>query len=321
MVHRPRMFALALTILAASCTDAVGEQPRATAPAGDAGIDGPAADSGPAGRGAVRVATFNVHRLFDTVCDSGDCSPGAFEEASTQADLDARIVELAAGIAKLDADVLALEEVEDEAVFAPLRVRLADLGLGYVTAELGETGAPASMDVAIFARGPASEIRRHRDDILTRPDGTTTTFSRELLEARVTIGDRRVILFAAHFRSKVDDDPGRRYAEAVRTREIMTAASAEDATALVVLAGDLNDEPGSAPITALENDGALVRVAQDLPIPDQATFAKAGRAQALDHVFVTQNGASRYVAKSAYVAHEVTGSDHSPLRADFDPRN
>ena len=35
------------------------------------------------------------------------------------------------------------------------------------------------------------------------------------------------------FRSKVDDDPGRRYAEAVRTREIMTAASAEDASALV----------------------------------------------------------------------------------------
>lgn len=315
-----RQAMLALTFFAVSaCTDAVGDQPRSTSPGPptetDAGAD--TAVSGPPARGAVRVATFNVHRLFDTTCDSTMCGAEAFEEVATQEQLDRRIEELASAIAKIDADVLALEEIENAAVFDPLRDRLAAKGLGYVTAELGETGAPASMDVAILARGAATEIRRHRDEVLTRPDGTTTVFSRELLEARVTLGERRVIFFAAHFRSKVEDDPGRRIAEATKTREIMLAAGAEDAGALVVLAGDLNDVPGSDAIGALEVGGDLLRVAQDLPVGEQPTFVRDGLGIAIDHVFVTKAGASRYVPRSAAVVRDL-GSDHAALRADFD---
>ena len=263
----------------------------------------------------MRVATFNVHRLFDTVCDSANCGAGAFEETLTQAELDAKVARLADGITKLDADVVALQEIENASVFEALRTRLP----GYVTAELGETGAPASMDVAILARGAVSEIRRHRDEPLARPDGTGTTFSRELLEARLTIGQRAVIAFAAHFRSKVDDDPGRRIAEANKTREIMTAAASEVPGALVVLGGDLNDEPGSEAILALEGGGALVRVAQDLSPAAQATFVRDGRGIAIDHVFVTMNGAARYVPGSAAVVPDL-GSDHAALRADFDQK-
>lgn len=317
MLFIVRRAALALTILVGSaCTDAVGDQPRPAPPNdSEAGADASAPPSGPPARGVVRVATFNVHRLFDAVCDSGNCGPGAFEETVTPSELAARVAELASSIAKIDADVLALQEIENAAVFEALRARLS----GYVMAELGETGAPASMDVAILARGAASEMRRHRDEPLTRPDGSTTTFSRELLEARLTIGERSVFAFAAHFRSKVDDDPGRRIAEANKTREIMMAAAAEDPTALVVLAGDLNDEPGSDAIRGLEGDGALVRVAQDLPPEAQATFVRDGLAIALDHVFVTKANASRYVPRSA-AAIGGLGSDHSALRADFDAR-
>ncbi len=310
-----------------ACSDAVGDRPFGDAgvivDAGDAGVvpeaGVDASDAAPPSRGKVRVATFNLHLLFDTVCDSGNCGPGAFEEVSTQAALDARIVELANGIAKLDADVVMLEEIENAAVFVPLRDRLATLGTSYVTAELGETGAPASVDVAIFARGPAKEIRRHRGDTLMRPDGTTTVFSRELLEARLTIANRSVIAFAAHFRSKVDDDAGRRFAEAARTHELMVAAAAEDPSALVVLAGDLNDIPGSDPLNALEANDALVRVARDIGPTDQITYAHGNLAQAIDHIYVTSANAPRYVPRSAFVDRTITGSDHWPIRADFDP--
>jgi endonuclease/exonuclease/phosphatase family metal-dependent hydrolase len=316
MVESPAPLALAI-LAASACADAVGDQPRPSIVVTDAGSDTGPEPVGPPARGAVRVATFNVHRLFDTVCDSASCGGTAFEEVVTQAELDARVAELGRGIAKLDADVLALQEIENAVVFDALRERLS--GSGYVTAELGETGAPASMDVAIVARGSAIEIRRHRDEPLTRPDGTATTFSRELLEVRLALGERRVFVFAAHFRSKVDDDPGRRIAEANRTREIMVAASAEDPSALVVLGGDLNDEPGSEAIRALEGDGALVRVAQDLGAEAQTTFVREGRGLAIDHVFVTSSGASRYVPKSAAVVPDL-GSDHAALRADFDQK-
>ena len=311
-------FALAL----AACTDAVGDlsRPAADAAPADAGGAGVESGAGPRRPGALRFATFNVHRLFDTTCDSGSCGAGAFEEVPSQGAFDRQVAAIAAGIERLDADVIALQEIENLRAMSALRDRLAQDGFAYATTELGETGAPASVDVAIFARASQADVRMHRD-ALTRPDGSGTTFSRALLEVRATFGARKVVFFAAHFRSKVDDDPGRRYAEAVRTREIVTAAAKEEPDALVVLGGDLNDEPGSPAIAALEEGGALVRVAQDLPSAEQATFVFSGRAIAIDHLFVAPGGVPRYVGKSAHVVRDgsggLGGSDHAALQADF----
>ena len=62
-----------------------------------------------------------------------------------------------------------------------------------------ETGLPASIDVAVLSRGTLLEVRRHRDRVLTRPDGTKTTFSRELLEVHVDLRGQRLVMFAATF--------------------------------------------------------------------------------------------------------------------------
>lgn len=320
-----RVLALSVSplLLVGACKDAVSEKPRGGRSADD-GSDAATvvADAGqPRRPGVLRVATFNVRRYFDVFCDSGACTPGSFEELPTEAEFRSRTAAIGAALARIDADVVALQEIENARCLEALRDDAAGRGLGYVTTELGETGAPASVDVAVFARAPATEIRTHRHVRLQRPDGSTTTFSRELLEVRMTFGARRVIAFAAHFRSKVDDDPGRRLAEAVATREIVSAASVEDPDALVVLGGDLNDEPGSPPLDALEEGAALVRVARDLPPLEQATFVFQNRAIAIDHLYVTASGAPRYVDGSAAVVRDVSsglgGSDHGALQAEL----
>src|SRR4029078_13290134 len=99
----------------------------ATVDGGDA--EPPADDAaGPQRRpGVIRVATFNVHRYFNTVCDSGNCAAGDFEEVVSQAAFDAATEKLAGGIALLDPDVIALEEVETSHCLDALVAELASL--------------------------------------------------------------------------------------------------------------------------------------------------------------------------------------------------
>ena len=267
----------------------------------------------------MRLATFNVHRFFDTVCDSGMCAPGDYEARPTQAAFEARAAQLADAILRLDADVVAVQEVETQACLDALLARLAgEMPYGAI----GEIDSPASVDVAIVSRTPLDEVRGHREDHpLTRPDGTMTTFSRELLEVHVQ-AERAgpIVLFSAHFRSKFNDDPGRRLAEGQGAAEIVNAVAAANPEALVVLGGDLNDTPGSPPLDALTVAGGLVRTADDLPAAAQATYFFDGNGQAIDHLLMAPTGAAARVARSSQVWRAGDGwggSDHAALTSDF----
>ncbi|MBS2016732.1 MAG: endonuclease/exonuclease/phosphatase family protein [Deltaproteobacteria bacterium] len=289
----------------------------------DAGADGASAEGGgvPTKEGVVRVASFNVRKLFDTVCDTRQCGGTNFEEAPTQGEIDAKIEQIAAGIQIIQPDVIALAEIENLTVFGQLRDKLGALGMSFPIGALGETGGAGSIDVAVLAKGALTEVKTHRDVPLKRPDGSATTFARELLQVRMTFGSRTVVMFAAHYVAKVNDDPGRRLAEATATQQIMTGVAKELPDALVVLGGDLNDTPGSPPIAALEAGGALFRVASDRPLDKQATYTFNGVDQAIDHIFVVAGQKDRYVATSTTVYRDgkkgFASSDHGAIAADF----
>jgi endonuclease/exonuclease/phosphatase family metal-dependent hydrolase len=292
---------------------------------GGGGADGdpaPAADGGTQRPGVIRVAQFNVRRFFNTVCDSGKCASGDFEDLPTQAEFDAKTDALAKGIALIDPDIIALEEVETQGCLDALNAKLATMGKGFPIAHLGETGSQGSVDVAVLARGTLTEVKTHRDVPLTEADGTMTTFTRELLEVRMTFGARSVVMFAAHFRSQVMDDPARRLAEAKGAQAIVAKTSTDLPDSLVILGGDLNDKPGSDAINAMEAGGALLRVASDIPADAQGTYIFNGVKNAIDHIFVGAPQASRYVPTSSIVYSDsakggFSSSDHASLAAEF----
>jgi uncharacterized protein len=267
----------------------------------------------------VRVATFNVRRFFDTVCESGRCGVDDYEALPSPAAFDARVAQLAGAILRLEADVVSLQEVETQACLEAL---LARLGGVMPYGVLGEIATPASVDVAVLSRTPLDKVMGHRaQQPLTRPDGSLTTFSRELLEVHVrTDHGAHVVLFAAHFKSKANDDPGRRLAEAQVSSSVVNAVAAGEPGALVVLGGDLNDTPGSPPLDALIVDGGLVRVADDLPLAEQATYRFNGRGQAIDHLLLAPTPAAARVPRSSGVWQDAGGwggSDHFALTSDF----
>ncbi|HEX8820723.1 MAG TPA: endonuclease/exonuclease/phosphatase family protein [Archangium sp.] len=278
----------------------------------DAGPEVPVPD----GR-RVRIAAFNVYRLFDTVCDSGACGGSDYEVLPSPEGFSLRASQLAAAIASLEASVVMVEEVETQASLDALRDRLP----GLPWAVLGETGAPASVDVGVLSAWPITEVRGHRDQVLRRPDGTATTFSRELLEVHLDVEGTEVIVFAAHFKAKANDDPGRRLAEARAAHDLVAAVAVEHPRALVVLGGDLNDVPGSPPLQALEQDGALLRVASDRPDRETWTYAYSGDLQAIDHLLLARNAGGVYLPASFRAARDSSrglgGSDHAAVVADF----
>lgn len=267
----------------------------------------------------VRLATFNVRRFFDTVCDSGSCGPDDYETLLSQDAFAARADQLAAAIAALDADVIALEEVESQACLDALLARLHGVMADGV---LGETGAPASVDVAVLSKTEIDEVVRHRaTHPLTLPSGAITTFSRELLEVHTRAASgAEVVMFAAHFKAKVNDQPERRLAEAQASSEIVNAVASARPGVLVVLGGDLNDTPGSPPLNALTVDGGLVRVADDLPRAAQATYTYGSSSQAIDHLLLAPGVAAMRVPFSSQVWRDGRGwggSDHAALTSEF----
>ncbi|MGA9526159.1 MAG: endonuclease/exonuclease/phosphatase family protein, partial [Myxococcaceae bacterium] len=270
-----------------------------------------------AGPPEVRIASWNVRLFFDDVCDSGRCEPGDWEETPSPADFAERAQEIAQAISRLDVDVIALEEVETQRSLDAIHARLP----GFPHAVLGEIGSVASVDVAVLSRYPIVEVRGHRTMVLTRPDGSWTSFSRELLEVHLEAEGHRVVVFAAHLRSKSNDDPGRRLAEATAAREIVLATATSSAPALVVLGGDLNDVPGSEPLNALEADGGLVRASADQPLDEIGTYVYFGDSQAIDHLLVAPSAGGDTVPDSFEVVRSGSrgygGSDHAAIRARF----
>lgn len=269
--------------------------------------------------GTVRIAAFNVHRFFDTICDSGSCGGSAYEELPSPQSFAARAEQIARALRATKAGVVLLSEVETQACLDALQARAPE----FSTAVLGEIGTAASVDVAVLARYPIREVRRYRSQrVLTRPDGSTTLFSREFLGVRLDVQGAEVIVFAAHFRSKVDDDPGRRYAEAQAAHDILTAVAAERPGALVVLGGDLNDVPGSPPLEALEAGGALQRVSRELPLEELGTVWFQGASLAIDHLYRARDASGQDVPGTFRVLRDgpgsgLAGSDHAAIQADF----
>jgi len=151
-----------------------------------------------------------------------------------------------------------------------LRARLP----GLPWAVLGETGSPGSVDVGVLSAWPITEVRGHRDQVLQRPDGSTTTFARGC----------------------------------TWTWRAPRSSSSP---------------PTSRPsrtIEALEQDGALLRVASDRPAGAVWTYAYNGNLQAIDHLLLARNAGGVYLPESFRAVRDSSrglgGSDHAVV-ADF----
>ena len=268
----------------------------------------------------VTIATFNVRRLFDDRCDSGVCGSDEYEDLLSTSEFEARGLQIARALDALNVDVILLQEVENQRCIDAIMAGFPDGK--YPTAVIKTRGSGGGMEVAVLGRGDLISTQSHRNRLRhTFDNGETAGFAREFLEVQMTIRGHKVVVFSAHFiarssgRDRFWRDPYRR-AEAGKAREIVLEATRKNPQALVVLGGDLNDTPGSAPLTALEGSGGLKRVAEELGRADRThSFG------ALDHIYLSESSSGAFIPGTSEVVRSgqrgYIGSDHAVLKATF----
>lgn len=301
------VFVLAPIAYAAGCS----ESPESATPPAT-----PPAPMPPASQAQVRVATFNVHRLFDTVCDSKNCGGKNYEPQPSQEEYDAQIADIARSIRTIDADIVLLQEIEKESSVIDLQNALSI----YPAYAFGECGYRASLDVAILTRGTIDAVETYRSGYsYTDPTGKPRPLSRELIRADIDLNGIKISAFTTHLVSRVSDPTGaRRRAEAAYTQQVIAEFAAQNPQRFIVFGGDLNDTPTDTTVIDLEKDGILIRDAKNLP---PATVYTWGNEVAFDHLFHNAP-LSPHWAKTARICNDnpATGlgtSDHCALKSTY----
>ncbi len=262
-------------------------------------------------KATVRIVTFNVRKYFDDKCDSGQCGADDFEGVFTGAEFEFRGHQIADALKTLDADIIILQEIETEACIEIIADRL-----GFDHIEFGETFFNASLDVGVISKFAISDSKRHRDETtLMLSTGGTKKFTREFLQTEFEIEGEKVIVFGAHFKSKFNDVPSWRAAEAQAAKEIIDEEIEAHPNALVVLGGDLNDTLGSTTLENLTASGELIAASGE----DTWTYNFGGSKDQIDHLiyadFDNIELSSVIAARSAGGSFSV--SDHAALVATF----
>jgi endonuclease/exonuclease/phosphatase family metal-dependent hydrolase len=267
----------------------------------------------PPGRGAtaaavVRLVTWNVHDLFDEQDQPG--SSGLVDPRPSAAEVEARLLGIAAVLASLDADVVLLQEVEG----LPLLRRLADRA-GYPEARLVDGNDPRGIDVGLLSRLPVQAYLSHADDL--GPDGRRL-WPRDAVEAVLDAGGRRVLLLGTHLSSRLSDPAGaRRRLQASRLRELADRAVARWTPRLALVGGDLNAERGEAALEPLLMDGGWLD-ADEVTGAEGWTWADGASRASLDHLLLRARDASAILAAGPAGGREALAeSDHRPVLLDL----
>jgi len=227
----------------------------------------------------LRVLTYNIHH--------GEGTDGRIDLART-----------AAVIARAAADVVALQEVDNQTTRAHGVDQAAELGrLTGMHAAFGQAMAYAGGGYgdAILSRFPLSAVRVH--DLPTAPGAEP----RCAIAARIQAGGegRAFVFVSTHLE----------HAQApirLLQAQALTSALAPLGDVTTILSGDFNDVPGGPAIAALRPHWADASAGQ----PDPTSPSSHPRRK-IDYVFFRPSGAWRVV--ESRVIDEPVASDHRPL--------
>lgn len=278
-------------------------------------------------RQRLTLAAYNIENLVDVFDDP------YYEDEQTKLKPHEDIRAVAEVIRAIDADVMALVEVENEGVLrAMVHDFLGDMGYEHVVA--GMTNDGRGMRTGVVSRLPILSVTSYRFLVLTLPGHDKSwKFARDLLHVKLQATPRRTLdVFVVHFKSRrfSSGDPNSsnwRLAEATAARRIIGRLLAEDPQAWIAMMGDFNDTPQTTTITSLlspyDNGLSLTDVHASLAAEQRITYRIKPYRSTIDYILASPDLARRLVPGSAKLFDDeamMSGSDHAPLIAAFDIR-
>ncbi len=281
--------------------------------------------------GDLRVAAFNLENYFLTLGERGADHPAALERQTAK---------LVAAIAALDADVIAVMEVERDADDRPLRALSAALGAYLEAAAAAALAAEpeatprarsyvAVPEASVTASRPGDAVRQGFlidpavVEVVALDADAANVHERppQALTLRHRASGERLTLIAVHLRSKArcpasgDVDLGfgcwneRRTAQARSLLAFAERLSRRQPGGLTLILGDLNAHRFEPPLAVFESTTPPWHVLTDLVPPEEAvSYVFFGRSAALDHALA-----------SPALAPRVVGVDYWAINADEPP--
>ncbi len=268
--------------------------------------------------GAFRVATQNLHRLFDAQDDAV-----TDDDVPAPEDLDLQLGKLARQVLEVLGvpEVVAVQEVENESVLAALAVRISALapGVSYQAFVL-DGNDPSGLDVGFLVRAGVRTTDLEQlgaSAVFSYSGSTYTTFDRPPLLLEVALptpaGGGSLVLVGVHLRSMLGIEGDS--ADFVRRKRAEQAAwlaawiqgwQEEHPGGRLMVLGDFNaypfsdgyvdvlgeitgqPDPAGALYPAVSPvDPPLVNTVLTLPAEERYSFVRDGSAAALDHALVT----------------------------------
>ena len=271
----------------------------------------------------IRFATLNVFWLYD------DAPPHKkWAERRAAQNWEQALGLVAGALAEIDADVIALQEVEDRNAVESLNAALSKLGNGYPYFWVGAGTDPyTGQDVAILSRFPAltEPIRSYpsvREEFNNSKGYPRLATVQKLMRVDLEISAEPVTVYALHLKSKLGrpfDSDAERFAQARIVRRLVRA-TLEKGSANVIVMGDFNDVPGSDALREIQglNDASwnLSNVAESGEMQGEPwTHTHKGENQHIDHVLLSKFMFDR-IAHATVVRFDDEVTDHDAFVVD-----
>lgn len=275
--------------------------------------------------GALRLADYNVENLFD---DKDDPALRDQEEDAGNAKPEADEKALADTIRRIDADVIAMQEVESFDALVSFRDRHLG-GLGYDHVVSIEAGRERGIENSVLSRFPLKDPKVWRDAELggVHPDlfnGRANMYAGQPLTMRgsplrVTVeipagaaGGKPwpLTLFVVHHKSGRGNEYWRE-AEARKIIELVRELEAADPGRCIAVLGDFNALPEDESVQMYLRAG-LADINADRSPGDEASLTHAS-ARVIDMILVNRALAARVVRESRFIL----ATPQRPADADY----
>lgn len=307
------------------------------------------ANAKPKAAGNVRIATYNAMNLFDSDPVTRTHSEGDPAPIKPTEEREA----IAAGILAIDADVIAMEEIESLAVLKAFRDKYL-AGKGYDYAELIESEDPRGIDNGVLSRFPIVKAEAYNDRKIggkhpamdgNRPNplaGEEIQFRRTPLRVDIKLpgaafganesASQTLTLFIVHHKSGRGADYWR-IAEAKGVVDLIHEVEKQSPSTPIAVLGDFNGQI-TDPNGKVYTDAGMIDVFAGRDAKDPKSIShESGRR--IDLILVNKNMNDLIVKDSAFIygmparpagadwrttaPPEGYGSDHYPVVMDITP--
>jgi endonuclease/exonuclease/phosphatase family metal-dependent hydrolase len=289
--------------------------------------------------GTIRIASYNVLNYFDDVDDpalQGEWDDKDLASSSQQLEAVAR------AIRELDADVLALQEVESRE--ALIRFRDAYLGdMGYDHVASLDAGYYRGVEQSVLSRIPVTAIRNwpglstevptlhdpgSRDAAVAKgyrpiPENPELTFQRSplMVDFRTTAG-YEFTLFVVHLKAGGLSSAYRREAEGQKLLELVAERTAKDPSRNVIVLGDFNAKHSYKSMRLLVEGGLIDSMHHRATEPgdlDRDLWITHESGRILDYILLNRPACNEFVPGSAFVLGTLHPGDDYDWRKDEPP--